>query len=134
MRPSFEVIDANKLTGFDRVNWLALQVCNGLRYHSGITIGLDFYRPSSGYALSLYKASELKIEGIPDQYEVIRFIDSNLDLLSCNCNFIGAWFNEGSSYLDIATIIEDRGRAVQLAKSNGQLAIFDLEKKENIYL
>lgn len=49
-------------------------------------------------------------------------------------NFIGTWVNEGVVYLDNVKGFDSLEEALKVAKSNGELAIFDSLKKVEIFL
>jgi hypothetical protein len=47
---------------------------------------------------------------------------------------VGIWENEGISYIDRAYHIDELTEAMEIAKQNSQLAIWDCEKSEAVYL
>lgn len=48
--------------------------------------------------------------------------------------WLGAWFDGTALYFDISEIVMDQQTAIELGKERKQIAIFDNEKKESIYL
>jgi hypothetical protein len=48
--------------------------------------------------------------------------------------YFGAWLDRDSDmvYLDVVTVLDDKDKALQLARDNNQLAIFDLTSGEEI--
>jgi hypothetical protein len=47
---------------------------------------------------------------------------------------VGIWENEGISYIDRAYHIDEMIEAIEIAKQNSQLSIWDCEKAEAVYL
>ena len=47
---------------------------------------------------------------------------------------IGVWYDKGFVYLDVVNVVLDRAEAIELGKDRSQLAIYDLEKGEEIRL
>ena len=48
--------------------------------------------------------------------------------------YVGAWVDGGKLYLDISKIVLGRQKAMKLGRLNHQLAIYDNEKAESVYL
>lgn len=61
-------------------------------------------------------------------------VKDNFSLLKSNENYLGTWEDNGKIYIDISINFTSKEKALQVAKSNNQLAIFDLQKMESIYL
>lgn len=49
-------------------------------------------------------------------------------------DFVGLWLDNGKLYFDVSTLVRNLDDALQLGKSNEQLAIFDNENKQVINL
>lgn len=62
---------------------------------------------------------------IMENMETVRGLDSA---------YLGAWIDEGITYIDISVLVENKGDALELGKINNQLAIYDLQSNESIYL
>ena len=101
----------------------------------GCTISVSGSDPSAGYAFSEYKQYE---ESIPiDEFSsqhVKRFRVKHEKLLAHPDHYIGGWFNKdnGEVYLDISTVLPERREAMARARGDGQTAIWDLGKLEEI--
>lgn len=48
--------------------------------------------------------------------------------------FVGVWTDKGITYLDVVKIHQDRRSALEEAHVNGELAIYDLDRQESVYL
>jgi len=136
MKQKFVTINPAELDSADSRSWLTLTIFQSLRYKGGITIGIDHYQPSTGYALSIFKATERKYTNIPDQSVINSFIADNIALLSLDNNFVGGWFDRENNvtYLDVSKVIQGRDEALNSAKLASQICIFDIVTKEYIYL
>lgn len=87
----------------------------------------------NGFMVSLegteVQKNENDIEGIKKAIEEKQeIIKDNKDL------FIGLWLDGGIMYVDISINIKDKIDALEFAKRNKQLAIYDLENNDSIYL
>lgn len=85
----------------------------------------------SGYMVSLQgyevksRTDEETEKAIKKNMEIIRGLDNA---------FLGAWIDEGITYIDISVLVENKEDAMQLGKINNQLAIYDIQNNESIYL
>ena len=64
-------------------------------------------------------------KAIKENMEIVRGLDSA---------YLGAWIDEGITYIDISVLVENKEDAMQLGKINNQLAIYDIQNNESIYL
>jgi|688.fasta_scaffold1310757_1 hypothetical protein len=71
----------------------------------------------------------------PLYFEVLAYVERVVGLLGAN-SAIGAWVDakSGKVYLDVSECILDLNTAIKLAKQANQKAIFDLNRKETIYV
>ena len=85
----------------------------------------------NGYMVSLQGferkcKTEQEIEkAITENMEIIRGLDGA---------YLGAWIDEGIVYIDISVLVDNKEDAMQLGKLNNQLAIYDIQNNESIYL
>ena len=85
----------------------------------------------SGYMVSLQgyekkcKTEQETERAIMENMEIIRGLDGA---------YLGAWIDEGITYIDISILVENKEDAMQLGKINNQLAIYDIQNNESIYL
>jgi hypothetical protein len=87
---------------------------------------------TDNFSVGMYPERGQIIEGPLTQQHVQDFIDKNHDLLSKPENSVGTWGNEGKNYLDVVRAVPDRENAIQIAKANNQIAIYDLKTGEEI--
>ena len=103
--------------------------------NEGATLDYNYndFKSDRGYMVSL-KGQEVKvnkndIENIKKEIEKKReFIQNKKGL------YIGLWLDNDIMYVDVSIHIIDYMEALEVARNNDQLAIFDLKKKDSIYL
>lgn len=81
------------------------------------------------YAVSVYSDRTRDVDEPDFSVEVIEaFIRANLDLLVQPDNSVGIWLaaDEGTVYLDISITVQNRQRALALAREHGEQAICHL--------
>ena len=86
-----------------------------------------------GYMVSL-EGAETQAKG--DDYQAInQAIKEKQEIIKDNNNmFIGCWLDNNIMYIDISININDKVEALEFAKYNKQLAIYDIIKNDSIYL
>lgn len=86
-----------------------------------------------GYMVSL-EGTETQVTG--NDYEAInQAIASKQELIKDKDNlYIGLWLDSNIMYIDISINIQDKTEALEFAKYNKQLAIYDLVNNDSIYL
>ncbi len=86
-----------------------------------------------GYMVSL-EGAETQVKG--DDYNAIKkAIKEKQEIIKDKNNmYIGLWLDGGIMYVDISINIIDKVEALEFAKYNKQLAIYDLKNNDSIYL
>lgn len=71
-----------------------------------------------------------------DDYQAIKkAIEEKQTIIKDKNNmYIGLWFDNNIMYIDISININDKVEALEFAKYNKQLAIYDIINNDNIYL
>lgn len=94
------------------------------------------YNPNFGYMVAV-KGHELKLPITQfHNKSLAEYIASKCHILmtNSNCNmFLGAWVDKGFVYLDVSQLITDKIKALNIAISQNEIAIFDNENKESVY-
>jgi len=95
----------------------------------GVTMSVLGKTPKKGFAVSPYKAREVKVP--TDKLSPKHFSDyikQNKDLLSQEGHHIGAWHNteDNHHYLDISVVKDKLHEAMDVARKHGQKAIWDI--------
>lgn len=97
------------------------------------------FNPNHGYMVSI-KGHETKVNASGKksfQYDIAQYIKSKADILISGITddkFIGAWIDNDYLYLDVSILVDSETEALQIAKENNQLAYFNNETKESIYI
>lgn len=86
-----------------------------------------------GYMVSL-EGTESQVAG--NDYQAIKkAIEEKQAIIQDSKNlYIGLWLDGGIMYVDISININDKIEALEFAKKNKQLAIYDLVNNDSIYL
>lgn len=86
-----------------------------------------------GYMVSL-EGTESQVTG--NDYQAIKkAIEEKQAIIQDSKNlYIGLWLDGGIMYVDISININDKIEALEFAKKNKQLAIYDLVNNDSIYL
>lgn len=61
-------------------------------------------------------------------------VKQEFNLLKNDKYFIGTWLENNKIYIDISENFTSKEKALQVAKKNSQIAIFDLNEMKSIYL
>ena len=103
--------------------------------NKGATLDKDLkdFNSSKGYMVSL-KGQEVKVN--KDNIEEIkREIEKKRDFIQNKKGlFIGLWLEDDIMFVDVSVHIVDYREALEVGRNNDQKAIFDLNKKDSIYL
>src|SRR5690606_1959302 len=101
--------------------------------NGGMTVDTNGNYITSGIAYAPNKDSET-ILGELDYEGLSNFVAANWDSLQEDGNYIGGWFNEDDSkwYLDVSRVGGYNTNTIKEAQDNEQLAVFDLDKFEEI--
>lgn len=104
----------------------------------GYTVNAATLQPiTSGYAVGLAVTQDsFGAEGLAKVVDVISKMQNQGEASYFDGLAFGGWYNSknGYYYYDATVIVKDRAKALEIARVNGQLAIFNLDKKEEIRL
>lgn len=88
---------------------------------------------NGGFMVSLEGAEVQK--NINDINGIKKAIEEKQEIIKNKNNmYIGLWLDNNIMYIDISINIEDKTEALEFGKYNKQLAIYDLENNDSIYL
>ena len=97
------------------------------------SLSLNGDSPKSGFMVSIRDILKMPLDLWLELEEQSSINDYSEIAKNVN-GYIGCWIDNGDVYIDISANIQDRGQALKVARENGQLAIYDIEKNESIYL
>lgn len=89
--------------------------------------------PTKGYMVSVAKQNEQKIpmrDLTPDH--IADYMSIHQQELKDPRNFLGGWVHKGNVYLDVSRHSDDHAEAMQLARANKQLGIYDIGKGQTL--
>lgn len=92
---------------------------------------------TTGYAVALAVTQDsFGAEGLAKVVDVIERMQNQGEASRFDSLAFGGWYDSksGRYYYDATVIVKDRAEALELARVNGQLAIFDLDSLEEIRL
>lgn len=102
----------------------------------GYTVNAATLQPmTSGYAVALAVTQDsFGAEGLAKVVDVIAKMQNQGEASRFDGLAFGGWYDSksGRYYYDATVIVKDRTEALELARVNGQLAIFDLDNLEEI--
>lgn len=94
---------------------------------------LNNFNSDKGFMVSI-KGQEVKVNK-NDIEEIKKEIEKKRDFIGNKKGlYIGLWLDNNIIYVDVSIHIIDYLEALEVARDNDQLAIFNLENKESIYL
>lgn len=101
--------------------------------NGGFSLSPDGSTPKSGYMVSVQDILKMPLD-LWLQLEDQASIDDYSKIASEVNGYIGCWIDEDNVYMDISTNIQDKNEALKIARINNQLAIYDINNNESIYL
>lgn len=107
-----------------------IQETGGVTYHPGTGA-----QPTSGYAVSLHKGRESVLPNAPTDMDLAKYTYANRDAFELDPGaHVGVWKDpeSGQHFMDVSHVDPDFQSALQKAKDNAQLGIFDLGRGETI--
>ena len=103
--------------------------------NGGATLDVNYnnFNASAGYMVSI-KGHEKKIN-INDIENIKKEITKKMKLIKTKKSyFVGLWVENDILYVDISKHIINYNRALEVARNNKQLAVYDLKNNKSIYL
>lgn len=105
-----------------------------VKNNGGFSINANGDSPKSGFMVSVKDLYKIDLDYI-EQNE----IDFASDIASEINGYIGGWLDTQSDspfnfYMDISINIQDKEKAIGVARENNQLAIYDVANGKTIYL
>lgn len=103
--------------------------------NKGATLDKDYnnFASDNGFMVSL-KGQEKKVNK-NDIEEIKKEIENKKKLIENKKGlYIGLWLDNDILFIDVSIHIVDYLEALEVARNNDQLAIFDLKNKDSIYL
>lgn len=108
---------------------------NTILLEGGISYSITYGKVTKGYAVC---ADPDRSQIVPvSQFNTLtlqNFVNENSDLLAEHDKMIGGWVHEENVYLDVTSHVTGRHKAVKLATLHHQLAYYDLNNNQTVWL
>lgn len=95
-------------------------------------INTKVLNPKEGYSVSI-QDREQKVKYLTE-LNIREYIDKNIRKLCLNNVYLGCWKHKGEYYLDCSEVFDDKREAIMKGIARNQIAIFDNEKGEEIFM
>jgi len=118
----------------DRADGLQMSgLLQKLRDDGGFSTTVDGVVPTHGYMVSPYKDREqaMPVKDL-SRRKLAEYVVQNRDLLREPEHFLGGWVDGDTVYLDVSIRTSTRESALELARANGQLAVYCVHTQEVI--
>ena len=101
--------------------------------NQGCSMNLDGHEPVKGYMVGT-KGNEVRINVSElNAGHIDSFIRSHLYALHNRIYFVGTWIDNDQVYIDLSINILEKDTALIYGKASGQLCIWDVERRVEIY-
>lgn len=89
---------------------------------------------TGGYAVSVHPDCERVIDTAPGSGELAKYVIDHAPILSQRGRRFGGWHDPdtGLVHLDVSVVVESLNEALELARANDQLAVFDFAALESL--
>lgn len=114
-----------------------IELLDKLENEGGFTTNLEGLQPDTGYMVALDK-HEVIFDNTLDRDTKLQllkvFVRDNVEILLIEGMYFGAWLDKDTNrvYLDVSTNFRTLRKALEVAKENVQLAVWDVENKKEI--
>ena len=106
----------------------------------GLTLNADLseFKAESGFGVSLMgHEKQVSLSDTKAIQETVKELQNIVQSMSKNTALnvkIGFWLNKNTLFLDVSQIVPDIDTALYLAKAREQIAFYDFNKRESIYV
>lgn len=103
--------------------------------NGGATLDCNYndFKSDNGYMVSI-KGQEIQVN-VSNLEDIKKEVENKRDFIQDKKGlFIGLWVDSDIMFIDVSIHIIDYLKALEVARNNEQLAIFDLKNKDSIYL
>ena len=105
-----------------------------LLLNNGFTVDSDLnIIEEKGYFVAVSGIPNIFNVGIMN-FELFKSIMNEKRRMVRDNELIGAWIEDNMIYVETSLFVEDLATAINIALANNQIAIYDNETKENIYI
>lgn len=108
-----------------------------IKNNGGFTLNKDLKSREGGFACAISGHETVYDMDNVSELDIVDYIASKKELAAKNSNLcFGSWLDTETNklYLDLSEVLDDKKTAIKKAYKRNQLAIFDLNTFESIYL
>ena len=108
-----------------------------IKSNGGFTLNKDLQAKQEGFACAISGHETVYNMDNVSELDIIEYIASKKELASKNSNLcFGSWLDSETNklYLDLSEVLPSKKEALKKAYKRNQLAIFDLNTFESVYL
>ena len=108
-----------------------------IKENGGFTLNKDLQAKQGGFACAISGHETVYNMDTVSELDIVEYIASKRELASKNSNLcFGSWLDTETNklYLDLSEVLDDKKTALKKAYKRNQLAIFDLNTFESVYL
>ena len=108
-----------------------------IKENGGFTLTKDLQAKQGGFACAISGHETVYNMDNVSELDIVEYIASKRELASKNSNLcFGSWLDTDTNklYLDLSEVLDDKKTALKKAYKRNQLAVFDLNTFESIYL
>ena len=108
-----------------------------IKSNGGFTLTKDLQAKQGGYACAISGHETVYDMNNVSELDIVEYIANKKELASKNSNLcFGSWLDTETNklYLDLSEVLPSKKEALKKAYKRNQLAIFDLNTFESVYL
>ena len=108
-----------------------------IKENGGFTLNKDLQSKEGGFACAISGHETVYDMDNVSELDIVEYIASKKELASKNSNLcFGSWLDTETNklYLDLSEVLPSKKEALKKAYKRNQLAIFDLNTFESVYL
>ena len=108
-----------------------------IRNNGGFTLTKDLQAKQGGFACAISGHEKVFNMDTVSELDIVAYISDKKELCKKNANLcFGSWLdtNTNNLYLDLSEVLPSKKEALKKAYKRKQLAIFDLNTFESVYL
>lgn len=102
--------------------------------NGGISINQKNETPKTGYMVSLLGYEKKLRKKQFNEKTVKEYLNKYQRYMNSNNMYFGIWIEKKSVYMDISLNIQDQRKAILSGKANKQIAIYNIEENNTIFL
>jgi hypothetical protein len=112
---------------------LAVEIACKTVENQGCSLNINGCEPVKGFMVGLSGREQIINVLTFTHDDVQAFIEKNMDVLKDENIFVGTWISGDSVYMDCSINLPEKNFALKFGALNGQICIWDVLNKKEIY-